>query len=109
MTLMRIALLAAPLAAGCATIEYGGFFLEKSDAEWAFDQVRNRATFELHCPREKIELVVLNSLSGLRGTKRNPTSAQQIGASGCEQRAVYVASHSGWVLDSTATNNQSQK
>jgi hypothetical protein len=93
-------------AAGCATVEYGGFVLDKSHTDWAFDQVRNRASFELHCPREQIELVILNTSTGTRGAKWNPTTAQQIGASGCQQRAVYVSSSSGWVLDSTSTKDQ---
>ncbi len=45
--------------------------------------VLDRASFDLQCPREEIELIVIDE-EGARNL------ASQIGAHGCEQKAVYV-------------------
>ena len=78
---------------GCATLQSGGFTVDKSSTEHAFEVVKNRASFELECPKDKIEVTVLNA----EGT---PARATQIGVLGCGHKAVYVASYSGWVMNS---------
>lgn len=78
---------------GCATLQSGGFTVDQSSTEHAFEVVKNRASFELECPKDKIELTVLN-VEGI------PARAVQIGVSGCGHKAVYVSSYSGWVMNS---------
>jgi hypothetical protein len=99
---MRLLFLTIIAATGCAgsIVESGGFKVNKAQTERAFEEVRNRAAFELHCARERIEEIVLNV--GLHDALLGDPPTQ-IGASGCGQRAVYVTSNSGWVLDSTST------
>jgi hypothetical protein len=89
---------------GCGgeMIQSGAFRVYRARAEFDFEEVRNRASFELRCPREQIDLVVLN----VHDPVLDPHEASQMGATGCGQRAVYVLSpRSGWVLDSTSSRS----
>lgn len=58
--------------------------------------VLDRASFDFQCPREEIELVVIDE-EGARNL------ASQIAAHGCEQKAVYVffPDVDTWVLNGT--------
>ena len=84
----------------CATtmVQSGGFSLKKSALDLDFDFVRNRSSFDLSCPKDKIDLVVLNTQA-----PTFPDLAMEIGATGCRKRAVYVARPGGWVLNSPIT------
>jgi hypothetical protein len=93
--LARLALLPfALLLSSCATIQSGGFTVREGFTEDAFEKVKGRATFDLDCPKEKLELVVLGTGLALGGDV--PT---QIGASGCGHKAVYVMTPSGWLMN----------
>jgi hypothetical protein len=93
---MRSAALAASalLLVSCATVQSGGFKLNKDEVEQSFEAVKNRASFEFECPKDKLELVVLNALSSPMGDQ-----VMQIGATGCGHKAVYVRSVGGWVMN----------
>ncbi|WP_147456743.1 hypothetical protein [Leptospira yasudae] len=55
----------------------------------------NRASFDLECPKEKIQIQVLGEMSGGNG---------QVGVIGCNKKAIYVAIQgAGWV-NNTASN-----
>jgi hypothetical protein len=101
--LFRAGLLALTAwAIGCATMQSGGFKVFKGETEDAFENVRNRASFELQCPKEKLELVVLNIMGG---GDPNPSfggrDPSQIGATGCGHRAVYLWTNEGWVMNTS--------
>jgi hypothetical protein len=85
----------ALLIGGCATIESGGFKVDKADTERSFDEVRARAAWDFRCPPENIELVVLAVIDGGSWADR----PVQIGAVACGQRAVYISTRSGWALN----------
>lgn len=78
----------AAIFSGCATIQKDGFTIFEVEWEQASNAVLTRAAFDLQCPREQITLTAL--------TQR----AEQVGASGCGRQGVYVATPSGWVLNS---------
>ena|ERR1700733_8447535 len=99
-TLPLLALAALPLAslAGCgafATMQNGGFTVNQGMTLEAFEAVKGRASFELDCPKDKIDVVVLAAQGVV---------PEQIGATGCGHKVVYVATPSGWVV-----NTQSDK
>lgn len=60
--------------------------------------VTSRSSFDLSCPHDQIELTVL-------ATEGPRKLATQIGAAGCDQKAVYVyfASNDTWVANGTIT------
>jgi hypothetical protein len=81
------------LLSGCtATVQVGGHEVEKALWERAQANVQERASFELKCPKEQLKLTLLTAAYGY---------PKQIGVDGCGHRLVYVASHSGWVLNSS--------
>jgi hypothetical protein len=82
------------LLVSCATVQSGGFTVRQGFTEDAFEKVKSRATFDLECPKEKLELVVLGTGLALGGDV--PT---QIGVSGCSHKAVYVSTSLGWVMN----------
>jgi hypothetical protein len=91
-----LGLLAATACATVETTQRDGFTVDKDYTERAFDAVRNRAACELSCAREQLQLVVLNTEPSL-----NASVPSQIGATGCDHRAVYVRVASGqWVMNS---------
>ena len=104
MTKMSLAtLLTLAFLSSCVTsIQSGEFSLEKEDTESSFSAVRARAEFETGCPKDQIELVVLDSSKNFV-----PAVATQIGATGCGHKNVYVRSRSGWVLDSASRKSES--
>lgn len=89
----------AILLAGCLpTMQSGAFTVHKSSTEQAFAEVRSRAEFEMKCSKDKIALVVL----AVRSDLYNNNYPTQIGATGCDQTAVYVETRaSGWVMNTT--------
>lgn len=83
----------ATVACAHPMIESGGFTVGKKITEKSFETVENRAAFELRCPKERLQLVVLNV---------NPIETSwpsQIGVDGCGVRAVYVPTAGGWVMN----------
>ena len=66
--------------------------------------VTARASFELSCPRDQLELTVL-STEGARKL------ANQIGVTGCGQKVVYVyfSSTDTWTSDSAITPAMTQR
>ena len=63
-TMNRLLLGSAPLlsfllAAGCASVPVGEFKFDKEVWETAQMEVRQRASFELKCPKEQLKLTVL--------------------------------------------------
>jgi hypothetical protein len=91
------ALLALPSC--LPSLQSGEFTVDKGMTESAFRTVRGRASFELECPADKLELVVL----GTNPVKWMPDRATQIGVTGCGRRGVYVPGGNGWVLNSAST------
>lgn len=85
----------AASCAGPALTQSGGFSLSKKALELDFDFVRNRAAFDLSCPKEALSLVVLNTQA-----PTYPQLAMEIGVTGCEKRAVYIGRPGGWALNS---------
>lgn len=61
--------------------------------------VLERAAFDFHCPKEKIELIVIDE-EGARNL------ASQIAAHGCEKKAVYVfhPSIDTWVVNGAVSS-----
>lgn len=88
------------LSAGCAApAQIDGFSVYKEGADQDFTKVRQRASFELSCPADKLKLTILNVTQG--GTLGD--HASQIGVEGCEKKAVYVhAPDNSWLVNSTA-------
>lgn len=88
------------LSACGPTIQSGSFMLKKHDAERSFDAITNRASFELHCPREQLKLVTLNvSRDVFPGDW-----PRQVGVEGCGQRAVYVRDGiADWIMNTERT------
>jgi hypothetical protein len=76
-------------------MQSGAFTVHKGSTEEAFAQVRSRAEFELKCAKDRIDLVVL----GVRSDLYNNNYPNQIGATGCGHKAVYVETHAGWVMN----------
>ena len=70
----------------------------------AMRTVTSRASFDLSCPAEELELTVL-STEGARKL------ANQIGVTGCGQKAVYVyfSSSDTWIADSAITPAMTQQ
>jgi hypothetical protein len=65
---------------------------------WLDDQkkITQRASFDLNCPAEKIETTVL--AVGGNGMYFDDW-ATQVGAAGCDQRAVYIRTPQGWLAN----------
>lgn len=69
----------------------------------AMKTVTSRASFDLSCPEEELELTVLST----EGPRK---LANQIGVTGCDKKAVYVyfSSTDSWVADSAITPEMTQ-
>lgn len=82
---------------GCATIDVNGI---KTDAgQWHKDEaaIRRRASFDLHCAADKLELTLLKT-NGFA-----PPIPWAIGVQGCDKQATYqVAYGSGWVMNNAS-------
>lgn len=98
-----VCLLSLLLLAGCATVQVGEYNLLKES--WDNDQVavRERASFELKCPKETLHLTVL---AGVYPAGSGSNRAKQIGVDGCEHRIIYVGTPEGWVLNSSDTEKK---
>lgn len=94
----RLALLLPLLVAGCATVKVGDYTMQQSSWDQAQTEVKERASFELKCPKEQLKLTLLAALYPVDTHGNLP---KQIGVDGCGHRLVYVVSHSGWVLNSS--------
>ena len=102
---IRAALLTTSLGlvVGCAgqLIDSGGFHVSKKWFEDDVRQIKPRAAFEMGCPQEQIELVVL---AVANGQSAQPIS---IGATGCGKKLVYVEIRGPeWVLNSDSRASQ---
>lgn len=85
--------------AACATVEVNGVKLD--EGQWKKDsaEIRQRASFEMQCEAERIELRVLNSGG-------HPTIAKTVGVTGCDKQGVYkLVFGTGWVLNSSANGS----
>lgn len=99
----RVLTLALALASGChrtpsqPPLVVDGHTLNPDP--WLKDQqtIVQRATFDLNCDANKLEVKVL----AVGGVGIFDDWASQVGVSGCEQRAVYVRTQSGWVANTT--------
>lgn len=83
---------------GCASVQVDGHHMNQESWENDERDIRRRAAFDLTCPPEKLQLVLLATLyPGHSGDV-----ATQVGVTGCEHHLVYVrgGSPSGWVLNS---------
>jgi hypothetical protein len=75
------------LGAGCATTTIGEHFQKHA---------LNRASFEMQCPKERLQIKGLNEELERLG----PATGDQVGVSGCGKHAVYVLTQNGWILNS---------
>jgi len=96
---------AVSLAASCLpTVQSGAFKVHKASLEDASAKVTERAVFELECPKEKLELVVLGATSPDIYGNQYPN---QIGVTGCDHKAIYVQTNaSGWVMNTESSNQK---
>jgi len=79
-------------AAGCAAVRPPT--VRKSFT----DEVLPRASFELQCPKEQIELVQLAT-----PLDDYVQAGAQVGVKACGKQAVYVCSRTGWVANTVTT------
>ena len=91
----RTLLAAALMAALCVSCSHD---------KHAMKTVTSRASFDLSCPEDELELSVL-STTGARKL------ANQIGVTGCGKKAVYVyfSSTDSWIADSEITPTMTQR
>ena len=91
----RTLLVAAVIAALCVACGHD---------KRAMKTVTSRASFDLSCPQDELELTVL-ATSGARRL------ASQIGVTGCGNKVVYVyfASTDSWIADSAVTPAMTQR
>lgn len=77
---------------GCASIAD----MEKE----SFDKVYPRASFDMDCPRDKIDLTIINA--------NQHGYPETIGVRGCDKKAVYVRPdrQTNWILNSDATREK---
>jgi hypothetical protein len=82
------------LAVGCGpSVVVDGHKLDQRSYETELARVKARAKFDFDCPAEKLATTVV--------TTYGENVVQQFGVSGCDHRAIYVLSASGWVLNAT--------
>jgi len=105
-TLTRLSLVLAvalPVLGGCGhrqpktpPLVVNGYTLNPDP--WLEDRqkIAQRASFDLNCPAEQLELSVL--AVGGNGMWFDDW-ATQVGAAGCDQRAVYVRTNQGWLAN----------
>ena len=92
---MRARILLAALAANSCATMYPSIYWKVGDEELA--ALRKRAAFDLSCNEKDLTIVDLGAAHG----------AQQ-GVSGCEHKATYVLTNSGWVMN-TDSEKKSNK
>ena len=91
-----VVLVSAASLAAC-----GPALRQMADDENRRDQasVAQRAEFDLACPAARLTIV------GLSHWRNDPdASFNQYGVTGCDRRAVYVETDSGWVLNTTSAD-----
>lgn len=54
----------------------------------------SRATFELNCPQDQLQMTVLNG-----NPDSHPLAGASVGVEGCGKKGVYVYTGNGWVLN----------
>jgi len=86
------------LAACALALDLGCAAMTKPTVRKSFtDEALPRASFEMQCPKEQIEIVQLAT-----PLDDYVLTGAQVGAKGCGKQVVYVCSPSGWVAN-TAT------
>lgn len=61
----------------------------------------NKASFDMECPQEKIQIHVLGELSRGNG---------QVGVTGCNKKASYIAVQgAGWVNNTSSVSNERER
>jgi hypothetical protein len=96
--LTAVSLLLASTAACAAPVQVNGFKLDAFAWKEAQEAVMPRASFDLKCPNDQLQLTVLHTTAGGLGGGGFPS---QLGVTGCGQSAVYVATPSGWIANSS--------
>ncbi len=82
-------------AVGCGpTVIVDGFKLDQSQYQSDREQLLRRASFDLACAADKLDVKVIEVIG-------EPQQMKQVGISGCDQRATYVNlfTNVGWVLN----------
>ena len=91
--------LAGPDGGGAITLHLGCASLTRPTVRKHFtDEALPRASFEMQCPKENIELVQLGT-----ALDEPVANGSQVGVKGCGKQAVYVCSPSGWVANTATT------
>ena len=91
---MVVAMAALTLACG-GKIVVDGFTVRESRWVRAQEDVARRATFDLECPAEQLDMTLLN-------TQRWPYKGaypSQVGVRGCGHTATYVGGRGTWVMN----------
>jgi hypothetical protein len=89
----RTLLVAVLLLAGCfpsKTVVVDGYKL--AEAKWAAHrtQVASKASFELSCPVEQVEIVVLEASDYFDVVRGKTVYASVVGARGCGRKVTYA-------------------
>ena len=78
------------LAGMCMVVLLGGCATSLNDS--AREDLARKASYEMECPEEKLEMTVLKKMFNGRET--------QIGVEGCGQKATYIISERGdWIQE----------
>lgn len=99
---LSVLVLVAATSTGCiSTVDIDGKPMHQEAWEMAQRDVTRRAAFDLRCDEQNIEVRILDTdCSADFGAA---CRAVQVGTTGCDQRAVYVATpQQGWVLDAAS-------
>jgi hypothetical protein len=96
----RRALLVFLLLPACATVQSGAFEIPARYAEHEFPKLKNRATFDLDCPADQLQVITLNVTSTPAGNQ--PT---EVGVKGCGRKAVYFPKEQAWLMSGSATRS----
>jgi hypothetical protein len=85
------------LLPACATVQSGGFEIPAVYVEREWPKLKNRATFDLDCPADQLEVVTLNAYSTPGGNQPS-----EVGVKGCGRKAVYVPKEQAWLMSGSA-------
>jgi hypothetical protein len=90
---------AACLTACAAPLEMNGFKVDRHDWQQESPNVLTRASFDMKCAKDKLELTVLAVDLARHPGFGAGEAVSQMGVTGCGQTMVYVWTPSGWVAN----------
>jgi hypothetical protein len=89
---------------GChtETTRVGNATVSVSEWQTMTSAVRNVASFEMSCPQDQLQLVILASTQSSLPTGQKWDSPTQIGVTGCRQRRAYTRFNDKWASGGAA-------